>query len=310
MSEREEIETSFLVSRKKMPLTKSGKPYIDLILQDKTGTISAKIWDSADYIDKLVNCNDYVLVSGTIENYNTSLQVRVGEIEKISPSEITEDDYIPSSAKSVEEMKGKLREILLTVKNPFLLRLIGLFWNDDEFMGLFCKWPAAMKMHHAYKGGLLEHTLSVVENCNFFISKYSDEDVKGDILLTAAFFHDIGKVYELDFASSIKYTESGQLLGHIVLGIRMVQKKIDMIENFPENLTTQFEHILISHHGELDFGSPKVPMNLEAFILHYSDNIDAKIKMVHTLCDEANKKGEAFLYAKSLERYISTNRDF
>jgi len=309
VKEGTQIKSFFLLSQKKTSKTRSGSPYMDLQLQDKTGTLPAKVWDVVSGIEDLVTTNDYVFIEGSVESYNGSLQIRVSHLEKVDSAKLNIEDYVPASEKPAEEMKQNLRKILITIKNPFLLKLIGLFWNDIEFMDKFCTWPAAMKMHHAYMYGLLEHTLSVVENCQFFISKYQNEEIRGCLLLAAAFLHDIGKIVELNAGPSISYTDSGHLLGHITIGIRLVRKKIDMIQDFPEKLAVQLEHILISHHGELSFGSPKVPMSLEAFILHHADNIDAKVSMVRNMEHEGRKRGERFMYSRPLERYIWVNTE-
>ncbi len=307
IKERDEISTVFLVSHKRLGISKSAKPYMDITLQDKTGSIPAKIWVNADFIDTLIKRNDYVLVNGVIESYNGTLQIRVENIEKVE-YEVKREDYIPYSKYSSDEMKERLRFILRSIENPFLLKLIGSLWNDSEFMEKFSIWPGAVKMHHAYGAGLLEHTLSVVENCSFFIGKYKNSGVRGDLLLAAAFLHDIGKIEEMSFELSTEYTEEGQLLGHIVLGIKMIQKKVCNIEGFPKELLTELEHLLISHHGELGYGSPKVPMNIDAFLLSFADDIDAKVNMLASVYEQGSKKGDSFVYTKPLERYIEVVR--
>ena len=281
LREGEKIQEIYLCKQKNSLLTKAGKPYDNLILQDRTGTVNAKIWDpSSQGIDEFEEL-DYIAVNGDVTSFMGALQLNVRRVRKVSEGEYDPADYLPVSEKDASQMMTSLQSYIASVQNPYLKQLLDAFFEDPAFVSRFEKHSAAKSVHHGFVGGLLEHTLSVTINCDFFAKRYPV--LNRDLLLTAAICHDIGKLSELSDFPQNDYTDEGQLLGHIVMGADMVSEKIREIDGFPQQLRTELIHCILAHHGELEYGSPKKPALAEAMALSFADNLDAKMETVKEL---------------------------
>ncbi len=285
------ITDVYLCKNKQIALTKSGKEYGNLVLQDKTGTIDAKIWDLNSPGVGEFDTMDYVQVEADVTLFQNNNQLNVRRIRKVREGEYIEADYLPVSKKDIKAMYQELLGFVRSVKNPYLSRLLSSFFVEDEaFAKAFQFHSAAKTVHHGFVGGLLEHTLSVTKLCNYYAGYYPQ--LNRDLLLTAAMFHDIGKTQELSRFPENDYTDDGQLLGHIIIGTEMVGERIRQIEGFPAGLATELKHCILAHHGELEYGSPKKPALLEALALNFADNTDAKMEtMIEALQAGGENKG-------------------
>lgn len=277
LREGERIGEIYLCKSRQAALTKAGKAYESLILQDKTGTLDAKVWDphsqGIDEFDAL----DYIDVMGDVTSFQGSLQLNVKRIRKVKEGEYNPEDYLPVSEKDIDEMYLELTGFIQNMKNPYLRKLCsGFFMEDKEFERRFKFHSAAKSVHHGFVGGLLEHTLSVAKLCDYYTKIYPM--LHHDLLMAAAIFHDVGKLEELSVFPENDYTDEGQLLGHIVIGAEMVGKGIREIPDFPVRLANELRHCILAHHGELEFGSPKKPALAEAVALSFADNTDAKMQ--------------------------------
>ncbi len=281
LREGEKIQEIYLCKQKNSLLTKAGKPYDNLILQDKTGTINAKIWDPSSQGIEEFDALDYIAVNGDVTSFMGALQLNVRRVRKVSEGEYSPADYLPVSENDSAQMMTSLQSYIASIQNPYLKQLLAAFFEDSAFVARFEKHSAAKSVHHGFVGGLLEHTLSVTINCDFFAKRYPV--LNRDLLLTAAICHDIGKLSELSDFPQNDYTDEGQLLGHIVMGANMVSEKIREIEGFPKQLCSELLHCILAHHGELEYGSPKKPALAEAMALSFADNLDAKMETVKEL---------------------------
>ena len=297
------ITEIYLCKSKQIAQTKAGKDYGNLVLQDKTGTIDSKIWELNSPGVGTFEALDYVYVDAEVTMFQGNHQLNIRRIRKADEGEYLPADYLPVSTKDIDLMYGELTEYVRSVKNPYLNRLAASYFLEDaQFAKEFQFHSAAKSIHHGFVGGLLEHTLSVVKLCDYFAKHYSN--INRDLLLTAAMFHDIGKLKELSVLPENDYTDSGQLLGHIVIGVGMLTERIRNIPKFPEKLERELIHCILSHHGELEYGSPKKPALLEALALSFADNTDAKME---TMIEALQKSGEnqGWLgYNRLLETYI------
>ncbi len=288
--EGDKIFDIYLCKHKISAVTKNGRPYETVILQDKTGTIEAKIWDpnSAGIAD--FEALDYVEVYGDITSFQGMLQVNIKRTRYAQPGEYDPANYLPVSSRSIEEMYGEVLQYIKGISNPWLQQLCRkIFVEDQEFVKKFKNSSAAKSVHHGFVGGLLEHTLGVTKLCDFYCTRY--KKLHKDLLITAALCHDIGKVKELSPFPLNDYTDEGNFLGHIVIGTEMVGEKIREIDGFPERLSSELKHCILSHHGEFEFGSPKKPAIIEAVALNFADNTDAKLETFTELLENAPDKG-------------------
>ncbi len=276
LREGERVSEIYLCKHKQTALTKAGKPYDSLILQDKTGTLDAKIWDVGSAGIEEFDSLDYIYVMGDVTSFQGSLQLNVKRVRKMDPSDCNPADYLPVSEKNIGEMYKQLLGYVNGLANPYLKKLAENFFKDADFAKRFQFHSAAKSVHHGFVGGLVEHTLSVVQMCDFMTKQYPI--INRDLLLTAAMFHDIGKLEELSVFPENDYTDEGQLLGHIMMGAEMIGEKICQIPDFPKRLSIELKHCILAHHGELEFGSPKKPALIEALALSYADNTDAKMQ--------------------------------
>lgn len=270
------VATLFLVREKEIRTSaRTGKSWLRVALADRTGTIEAKMWDNYTGLLETFACEDIVRVRGRVKLYNNAKELHIDQILLAVETDYTLDDFLPHTKHDVERLFAQLREEIAGVKNPWLRKLLDSFIDDPECAAKLKRAPAAMTMHHAYLGGLLEHVVSLCGLAKHITQHYPEVDA--DLLLTGIVLHDIGKTRELSYSRAIGYTDEGQLLGHIVIGLGMVQRKIDAIPNFPKPLAALVEHLIVSHHGELEFGSPKLPSVREAVLLHHLDDLDSKM---------------------------------
>ena len=285
------ISDIYLCKTKQIQLTKTGKEYGNLILQDKTGTIEAKIWDLSSPGVGEFDAMDYVHSEADVTLFQNANQLNVRRIRTAREGEYVEADYLPVSKKEIGKMYEELLGFVRSVKNPWLNQLLsGYFVEDKEFAKAFQFHSAAKTVHHGFVGGLLEHTLSVVKLCDYYAGYY--KTLNRDLLLTAAMFHDIGKMQELSRFPENDYTDDGQLLGHIMIGTEMISERIRQIPDFPPRLASELKHCILAHHGELEYGSPKKPALLEALALNFADNTDAKMEtMIEALAAGGTNKG-------------------
>lgn len=277
LHEGETIRNVYLCKSKRSAETRNGKPYDNVLLQDKTGILDGKVWDPnsqgiADYDEK-----DFIEVYGEIISYNGNLQMNIKQIRKVDEGEYEPADYMPTTEKSVDGMYEELTAYIRQIGNPYLKQLLEYFFvNDSEFIKRFKGHSAAKTVHHGFAGGLLEHTLSVLHMCEYFARAYSI--LNRELLFAAAMCHDIGKTRELSTFPDNDYTDEGQLIGHIVIGVEMLGDALRSIPDFPERLANELKHCVIAHHGELEYGSPKKPALAEALALNLADNADAKMQ--------------------------------
>ena len=277
LREGDSVRSIYLCKNKRTAETRNGRPYDNLTLQDKTGTLDGKVWDPnsggiADY-DEM----DFIEVFGEVVSYNNNLQLNIKQLRKPYEDEYNVADYLPSSEKNVDTMYEELLSYIKQVENKYLRQLLEYYFvKDEKFIRVFKGHSAAKSVHHGFAGGLLEHTLSIVKMCAYYVSAYPL--LSKDLLFTAAIFHDIGKVKELSAFPENDYTDDGQLLGHIVMGVEMISDGVRTIEGFPAKLASELKHCVIAHHGELEYGSPKKPALPEAVALHYADATDAKMQ--------------------------------
>ena len=285
------ISDIYLCKTKQIQLTKTGKEYGNLILQDKTGTIEAKIWDLSSPGVGEFDAMDYVHIEADVTLFQNANQLNVRRIRTAREGEYVEADYLPVSKKEIGKMYEELLGFVRSVKNPWLNQLLsGYFVEDKEFAKAFQFHSAAKTVHHGFVGGLLEHTLSVVKLCDYYAGYY--KTLNRDLLLTAAMFHDIGKMQELSRFPENDYTDDGQLLGHIMIGTEMISERIRQIPDFPPRLASELKHCILAHHGELEYGSPKKPALLEALARNFADNTDAKMEtMIEALAAGGTNKG-------------------
>ena len=290
--EGETIRNIYLCKGKRSAETRNGKPYDNLILQDKTGTLDGKVWDPnsngiADYDEK-----DFIEVFGDVISYNNNLQLNIRQIRKAQEGEYIPADYMPSTEKSVDGMYEELLGYVRGIQNPFLRQAVEYYFvKDAEFIKVFKGHSAAKSVHHGFAGGLLEHTLSVVRLCEYFAGSY--DIINHDLLVASAICHDIGKTKELSDFPDNDYTDEGQLIGHIVIGVEMLSDAIRTIPDFPVVLANEWKHCIIAHHGELEYGSPKKPALAEAVALNLADNADARMQTLKEVFKD--KKGTDWL---------------
>lgn len=290
LKEGDKVFDIYLCKHKTSAVTKNGKPYETATLQDKTGTIDAKIWDPNNAGIGDFEPMDYVEIYGDVNSFQGALQLNVKRARCAKTGEYDPKNYLPVSSYNIENMYGEVLRYIEGISNPHLLELCRrIFVEDKDFVQKFKESSAAKTVHHGFMGGLLEHTLGVVKLCEFYCTRY--KKLNKDLLITAALCHDIGKVRELSAFPMNDYTDEGNFLGHIVMGTEMVGEKIREIEGFPVRLASELKHCILSHHGEFEFGSPKKPAIIEAVALNFADNTDAKMETFTELLNNTSEKG-------------------
>ncbi len=303
IKENDHVDSLFLVKEKSSAITKTGNAYLKLKLVDRSGEIEGRVWTSVENFVGSFEKDGLVHVTGKAVSFQERLQLNITHIESVREEEILFSDFFPMTEKDIDEMFQSLLEISRQVKNPHLTRLLQLFWEDESFTKRFKMAPASKWLHHNYLGGLLEHTLSLAQLVLKIASHY--QGLNTDLLLTASIFHDLGKVDELSYHRSFDYSDEGRLLGHIILGIEQVEAKIRQLPDFPKELSTLLKHFLLSHHGQYIWGSPKKPMTLEAVMLHFLDDMDAKINGIQQFIKKEVSEGARWsAYHRMFEQYF------
>ncbi len=302
------ITTFFLVHEKEVRNTRDGKSYLRLELGDRSGTIEARMWDLFEAIAKDINRDDFVKVQARVEIYRNKPQLALQQVRRAKPEEIDLVDFLPHTKEDVEKLYLRLGEFAQSVRNPWLKTLVTGIITDPKIATRYKRAPAAKVMHHAYIGGLLEHVVGLCGLAQQLASHYAELDL--DLLLTAAMLHDVGKLDELCYERAIGYTTEGQLLGHIVMELETVSRAIDAIAGFPAPLKTVVQHLLISHHGQYEFGSPKLPMIREAMVFHYMDDLDSKMAAVRAALASGAGEDQWSAYSSALGRKFLRLEEF
>jgi 3'-5' exoribonuclease len=302
------VDEVFLVADKQLRANRQGNLYLQLDLRDKTGSIGARLWNATEDLARTFEAGDFLHIRGKTQVFQGSLQIILTHLDPIDGSRVEPDEFLPQSSQNLAKLMEQLRSILLAINNPHLRALVECFLFDDEFLRKFTVAPAGIKNHHAYQGGLLEHVVTLLSVADRISGFYPEID--RDLLLTGIFLHDIGKVDELSYVRSFAYTDVGQLVGHLVLGVEMLSAKVArceelMGEAFPAELLLRLKHMIVSHHGAYEFGSPKLPMTLEAIALHLIDNLDAKIHAsTREIRDDPSRDSSWTPYQQSMGRRL------
>jgi 3'-5' exoribonuclease len=297
------VTASFLVHSKEIRQKKTGEPYLSLVLGDRTGDVDAKMWDNVSEVVDAFDRDDFVKVKGMVQVYHNRPQLTVHKLRRMDDSEIEFADYFPSSRRDPAEMWAELRAVVAGLGNPHLKPLMEAMLDDEDIAARYRRAPAAKQIHHAYLGGLIEHVLSLCGLARMMAQHYPELDL--DLLLTGVLLHDIGKIYELNYERGFSYSNEGQLLGHITIAVRMVNDKLRGIPDFPLQLRSLVEHMILSHHGQLEFGSPKTPLFPEALMLHYLDDVDSKMACMRALIEHDRQVDGCFtVYSNALERTV------
>lgn len=301
--ERETIDDVFLVREKTMALAKNGKPYMTVKLMDRTGEVEGRIWDRVEEYNGRFKRDDFLRIRGKASLYLGKMQVVVQDLEAIAEDRIDLGEFLPVCERPVEEMLTAFRERIAGIRDADYRQLLEAFSGDQSFIRKFSLAPAAKSMHHAYLGGLLEHSLAVADLADEISRRYADVDA--DLLITGALLHDIGKTDELAYFRSFEYTDAGKLLGHITIGVEMLNEKIRAVQSFPGEKAALLKHLILSHHGQYEYGSPKRPKVLEGVILNLLDDLDAKINGIRThLKKDVNEESAWTGYHRLMERYF------
>lgn len=299
----EKVSSSFLVAEKNMAFSIKGSPYLTVKLKDKTGELDGKVWENAVELDREFKKGDIIAIIGRAANYKNALQISITGIKKCNWEEVEPTDYLPGTKGDVGAMYTELIESIGSVTKKSLQELLYAFFKEGKTAELFQRAPAAKGFHHIYLGGLLEHTLSVVRLLIKIADHYPEMD--RDMLIAGGLLHDIGKIYEFSYSQLIEYSDEGRLIGHIVMGVEMIDKKISTIPNFPTQLALELRHIILSHHGEFEYGSPKRPKTMEALAVHYMDDLDAKLHAFQAFTsDSGNADSDWTNYNRFFERYL------
>ena len=297
------MTTTFLVHTKDVRQKKSGEPYLSLLLGDRTGEVDAKMWDNVAEVMDTFERDDFVRVKGLLQIFQNRPQLTIHKMLRLQDSDVEMGDYFPCSERNADEMFAELRGIVAGIGNAHLRMLLESFLDDERIARMYRTAPAAKTVHHAYLGGLMEHVLSVCSLCRSMAQHYRNVDL--DLLLAGAILHDVGKTSELTYVRTFGYSTDGQLLGHIIIGLQMLGDKLGRFPDFPPKLRTLLEHMIVSHHGELEFGSPKVPAFPEALLLHHLDNLDSKMECMRAaIAKDRNVEGCWTAYNSALDRAV------
>ena len=306
IKENKKVDDIFLVQNKNIASTKNGKPYIALNLSDKTGSVKARVWDNAQKLSEQFDAADIVTIKAYSVSYQGEIQLNINNIIRINDDDTDITFFLPSSDNDPDECMNKLYAFIDKIKNKDLKDLLKKIFDDEYILTAFKKAPAAKTIHHDYIGGLLDHTLNVTRLANDITKHYKNIDP--DLLITGAILHDIGKIEELSYQRNFEYTDRGRLIGHISIGVEILNDKINQLDDFPSELANILKHMILSHHGKFEFGSPKRPKTLEAMMLHYLDDIDSKICAVSNyIRKESTPDSKWTNYNRLLDRFIYTD---
>jgi 3'-5' exoribonuclease len=307
--ENKVVTSNFVVVSKQIKPKKTGEPYLALTLGDRSGQLDAKMWDNVEEVLTVFEQDDFLKIKGLVNKYKNRFQLTIHKLRKLGDSEIEFADYLPKTTKDIDGLWQSLSDYVGSFQNLHLQGLVRAFMSDPEIAAAYRNAPAAKTLHHAYIGGLLDHVVSLFRSCDLICRNYPQ--VNRDLLLTGVFLHDIGKIHELAYNRSFSYTTRGQLLGHLVIELEMLQAKLALVPGFPNELKTLLEHLIISHHGEYEFGSPKLPMFPEALLLHYMDDLDSKMEAMRAHFErEADLESPWTSYNASLGRPLLNSAKF
>lgn len=296
------IEDPFVIIDKTLSHKRDGNPYLTVTLGDKSGHIKGVVWDNVERLATAGTNGDFVLVGAAVSEYRGNLQMVIKSMTALPPDTVDPADFLPASARDQDQMAARLKAVGDTLSAGHFKALWHAFWEDDAFVDRFKRAPAAKMMHHAYLGGLLEHTLSMVLLAEKIAGHYGG--LNRDLLLTGAFLHDIGKIRELGYDHSIDYTDEGRLLSHIIIGVEMVDAKIRAIDGFPASDALMLKHLMVSHHGTREFGSPEPPKTIEAVLLNYVDEIDSRVNAIREFMAAGDPESNWTAYHRLLERHF------
>jgi 3'-5' exoribonuclease len=308
LGDGETIEETYLVADKQLRANRNGVHYLQLDLQDRSGTINARLWNATDPLFRSFEAGDFVTVKGKVQLFQGALQVILTNIERVPAERVELTEFLPHTDKDVNQLLTKLRTALRKVGNPHLRALAECFLMDDAFVRAFSRVPAGIRVHHAYVGGLLEHVVAMLDLTERVAPLYPGLD--RDLLTMGVFLHDAGKVSELSFERSFAYTDEGNLIGHVVIGVELLNEKAHQVpeltgEPFPRELLLRLKHMILSHHGALEFGAARLPMTPEAMALHYLDNLDAKMHLtLRDIREDRNKQSAWTPFNQSLQRRL------
>lgn len=303
IKDRDQIESVFLVKDKITAMAKNGKPYMNLKLMDKSGEVDGKLWDNVDELAAIFDKDDFIAVRAKAAIYLGKMQLVISELSRVPESRVDLADFLPQTARDIVEMEAELGSLVASLQDMHLRQLMAAFLGDSEFMAGYRTAPAAKGMHHVYLGGLLEHSLSVARLVDAIMPLYSP--LNRDLLLVGALLHDLGKVREMTFLRAFDYTDEGKLIGHITIGVEMLQEKISLVPGFPPETAMLLKHMILSHHGQYEFGSPKRPKTIEATILNYLDDLDSKINGIRThIGKEPDSQSRWSAYHRLYDRYF------
>jgi len=303
LSEGQQIADLFLVRQKSLRTTRKGNPYLSLTLGDKSGEIEARMWDGAEQAGKTFAANDFVYVEGDAQEYQGAVQLTVRSLRRVDPAEVDASDYLPAVDADVEVLLAELKDLCLSVSDRHIRKLMRLFFEDEAFVSDLKRAPAAKAMHHVYIGGLLQHTLSMVMLARQIADHYTCLD--GDVLIAGALIHDMGKILEFEYTTGFDYSDEGRMVGHLLQGLRMLDEKLALIEDFPAETAMHLRHIIASHHGLPEYGSPRTPQTPEAVVLHHLDNLDAKVwAYVSTIEADSDQPGDFTRFHQPLGVHI------
>jgi 3'-5' exoribonuclease len=308
MADGQSVEEVYLVGDKQLRANRNGNLYLQLDLHDRTGSINARLWNAGENLFRSFEPGDFLQVRGKVQLFQGALQMILSHVEAIDGNKVDLADFLPHTEHDISKLLEKLRGTLRRMSNPNLRALVECFFMDDVFMQGFCKAPAGVRNHHAYLGGLLEHVVNLLEVADRVAPLYPEVD--RDLLLTGVFLHDIGKVRELSYGRAFVYSDEGQLIGHLVIGVEMLNEKAGKVreltgESFPTELLLRLKHMILSHHGTYEFGSPKLPMTPEAIALHHLDNLDAKVhSFTREIREDRNAASSWTPFNQSLQRRL------
>lgn len=308
IKERDWVETAFLVRDKVTAMARNGKPYLTLKLMDRSGELEGRVWDRVDEFSARFEKDDFLLVKGKASVYLGKMQLVIQDLELLDEARVELGDFLPCSKQSPQQLEERLRQMVRSLDNPHLRSLLQAILDDPQLLKALCRAPAAKSMHHVYLGGLLEHSLAVVDLVDDVTARYPQLD--RDLLVTGALLHDIGKTSELTYARSFDYSDEGKLLGHIMIGVEIIEEKLRSLPEFPRELAVHLKHLLLSHHGQYEYGSPKRPKTLEAVVLNYLDDLDSKINGINCHIEkEVHAEGAWTSYHRLYDRYFFKGRD-
>jgi 3'-5' exoribonuclease len=308
LGDGEAIEEVFLVVDKQLRANRNGNLYLQLELRDRTGSMSARLWNAGEHVFRSFDVGDFLLVKGKVQLFQGALQMILSHLDRVETEKLDLTDFLPHTDQDVGKLLERLRAILMKLGNPHLRALVECFLMDDDFVRRFCQAPAGVRNHHAYVGGLLEHVVTLLDAADRLLPLYPDLD--RDLLLMGVFLHDVGKVRELSYDRAFAYTDEGQLIGHLIIGVEMLNEKAARVpdltsEPFPPELLLRLKHMILSHHGTYEFGSPKLPMTPEAIALHHLDNLDAKVhSFTRDIREDRNQTSSWTPFNQSLQRRL------